>query len=57
MCTEIKTKRFQRNTYKKFMNDKMQTFLNEVEKVQKSKNDQLKIKIKCAIKRKSEISE
>ena len=39
------------------MNDKMQTFLNEVEKVQKSKNDQLKIKIKCAIKRKSKIIE
>ena len=53
---DFKTKRFQRNTDRKFMIENIQTFMKDVEKVQMSKNEQLSMKIKSAIKRQNEIS-
>ena len=53
---DFKTKRFRRNTDRKFMIENIQTFMKDVEKVQMSKNEQLSMKIKSAIKRQNEIS-
>ena len=46
---DFKTKRFQRNADRKFMIENVQTFM-------KDKNEQLSLKIKCAIKRQTKIS-